>query len=173
MRIAETARLLIHRIEESDCPAFEAVFCDPEVMRYSDHGPHQREGLAAWIMTVVAQPDPHWGLAPWAVVEKSSGALIGYCGFTCEAGRTAPGEAEIAYRYRRSAWGKGYAFEAAEAACLHAFAQPKLERILGIVDPHNLASIRVLQKLGMRYDRDFMLPDYDYPDRLYVLDRPA
>ena len=92
---------------------------------------------------------------------------------TQDEGRTAEREAELGFRLVRRSWGRGYATEAAQAVVVDAFGADKVDRLIGIVDPHNGASVRVLQKLGMSYARPISFEGYDYPDHLYVLDRPG
>jgi RimJ/RimL family protein N-acetyltransferase len=86
------------------------------------------------------------------VVERESGRLIGDCGLFPMDG-VGP-DVELAYGLAPDVWGRGYATEAA-AACVRAgFEQLALERIVADVDPSNPSSIRVLEKIGMRLERE-------------------
>jgi ribosomal-protein-alanine N-acetyltransferase len=95
---------------------------------------------------VIAHCEYH-GFAPWALIDKVTGKLAGWCGFKY---LEDTGEVEIAYGLAKEYWGKGLASEAASAAMEHGFEQLHLDRIVAVVWPENIASIRVLEKLGMR-----------------------
>ena len=73
----------------------------------------------------------------------------------------------------RAHWGQGFATEAARAVRDYAFETLRLPRLVALIDPGNVRSIRVAERIGLRYDRDAMLEGYDHPDRLYSLNRPG
>ncbi len=81
-------------------------------------------------------------------------------------------EFEIGYRLIRSVWGNGYATEAAIAVRDHAFTVLNLTRLVALIEPVNNRSIRVAEKLGMKYEKDVFLPDYDHADHLYSMRKP-
>lgn len=170
MLIAQTPRLTLRHFRPDDAGAMDAVFGDPEVMRFGD-GVRPPDWVRAWVASWPDEHYPRWGFGAWAVVDNPTSAVIGYCGLTRFPGRCAPGEAEIGFRIARAHWGRGLATEAARAALDHAFAALRLPRLIALVDPANVKSIRVVEKLGMRYERDAMLPGYDHPDRVYAVDR--
>ncbi len=87
----------------------------------------------------------------WAVVVKDSGHVIGYCGLIFLEGTT---EVELAYGLAKSSWGKGFATEAARASLRFGFEELKLNRVVAVVNPQNIPSQRVLEKLGMKYTKD-------------------
>lgn len=171
MVITESARLTIRVVMPEDASAFEGVFCSPEVMRYS-MGVETPSWVQAWTRESNESAIAGEALGLWAVVEKASGKVIGYCGLTREESRCGPDEAEIGYRLVTAAWGRGYGREAAQAVCRYGFATLRVAQILAIVDPNNEASIRLLRAIGMTYVRDVMFEDYDYPDHVYVLAAP-
>ena len=78
-------------------------------------------------------------------------------------------EVEIGYRLRRSAWGQGYATEAAQEVRDYAFHTLGMKRLIAIIDPANVASIRVAEKIGMNYEQDVMFEGYTHPDHVYVV----
>jgi ribosomal-protein-alanine N-acetyltransferase len=82
-------------------------------------------------------------------------------------------EIEVGFRLVRSCWGKGYATEAAGAVRDYAFDMLTVSRLISLVDPQNIASIRVVEKLGMCYEKDVMLLSYDHPDHLYAVYRKS
>lgn len=95
-------------------------------------------------------------LGKWAVWEKASGAVIGIGGLTPW---PLDGEklVDITYRLRESAWGKGYGMELARALCGYAFGELGLAGITATITPGNFASKKILEKLGMRFDRKIQL----------------
>ncbi len=167
--VARTERLILRHIIAADAAPLYAVFCDADVMRFSK-GVKTEEWVDNWVREIPATHYPEWGFGLWTVEEKAARSAIGYCGlFRTEL--CAAGEAEIGYRLATPFWGKGYAREIAAAACDAGFAQFGLSRILGLVDPQNRGSVRVLEALGMRYEGEIMKDWYDHPDHLYTLAR--
>lgn len=146
------------------------IFGDLEVMRFGD-GAQTKEWVQAWLRTCLEHYYQTWGFGPYAVVEQSSQGVIGYCGlfFFPDVGGQA--EVEIGYRLARSAWGNGYATEAARAVRDFAFTTLSLRRLIAMIDPSNLASIHVAEKIGMQYEKEVMFKGYTHPDHVYVVTR--
>ena len=144
------------------------VFCDAEVMRFSA-GIKTRGWVHEWLHTCLERYYQTWGFGPYAVVERQSRQVLGYCGLFLFPELDGQAEVEIGYRLIRSAWGKGYATEAAGAVRDFAFNTLSLMRLIAIIDPSNIASIRVAEKIGMAYEKDVMLEGYTYPDRIYEI----
>ena len=156
MPVAETERLILRCFEARDAEAKEAVFCSPEVMRYSD-GVQSPEWVRAWIAEMIEAQGARSGLGTWAVVEKSAGEVIGYCGLSHCPERCGADEAELGYRLTLPHWGRGYASESAKAVRDYGLYRLRLPRIIAIIDPHNLASLRVARSIGMRFEREIMI----------------
>ena len=108
------------------------------------------------------------GYGLWAVVLRETDQPIGYCGLTYFPDINGRPEVEVGYRLARAHWGKGYATEAATAVKDWAFCDRKMERLIALIDPQNVASIRVAEKLGMVHEAEVMLEGYTHPDRVYV-----
>jgi RimJ/RimL family protein N-acetyltransferase len=143
------------------------IFCDAEVMRLSD-GVKTKKWVRTWLQAC-GERYQTWGFGPYAVVEKDSQDVIGYCGlflFPDVVGQT---EVEIGYRLAQSAWGKGYATEAARSVRDFAFTTLDIKRLIAIIDPANIASIRVAKKIGMLYEKEVMLEGYTHPDHIYTI----
>lgn len=143
------------------------VFSDPDVMRFSD-GVKTKEWVQDWLHTC-QERYASWGFGPYAIVQRDNQDVIGYCGLFSYADIDGRPEIEIGYRLRRSAWGKGYATEAAQAVRDDAFANLGINRLIALIDPSNTLSIRVAEKVGMRYEKDVMLPGYTHPDYVYAI----
>jgi len=137
-----TERLLLRQFNSLDEQAYADIMTNPNVYRYLGTGQAiPRESIARSIMS--------WnstfghGLGVYAVVEQSRGMLIGHCGV-----RGLPcGRKEILYALDESAWGLGYATEAAKAVLHHHTMRP----LIAVSYPENPASINVIVKLGFRH----------------------
>lgn len=163
----ESERLALRSLRPSDAPALHALFTDPEVMRYIPPSPpltieRLRRGIDRRIGL-----ERTTGLTLWAVVLGETGELIGQCGFALVEG-TGPA-IEIAYHYVRSAWGHGYATEAAVACLERGFGALGLEQVIAICFPENVASWRVMEKAGMTFDGEGEY--YGIHMKRYVADR--
>jgi [ribosomal protein S5]-alanine N-acetyltransferase len=143
-----TGRLELRRFASPDLGPLLVVFGDPAVMRFvgSERRPLSGEALRV----LMRSADGHWsrhGFGLLAVVERESGRVVGEAGLqVLEAGP----DIELGYTLAHAAWGRGYATEAARAVLQWAFSGLRLERVVAVVDPANEASLRVLDKLGMR-----------------------
>ena len=91
-----------------------------------------------------------WGYSWWAFVEQDSGEVVGAGGIQ-HLGKTLSGPHEIGWRLRRDHWGRGLASEAARRMADYAFEDLDAPRLCAIRHPDNLASLRVMERLGMRY----------------------
>ena len=136
-------------------------------MRFSD-GVKTREWVHSWLHTCLERYQT-WGFGPYAVMESRSQNVIGYCGLFFFPDIDGQAEVEIGYRLVRSAWGQGYATEAACAVRDYAFAILRMKRLIAMIDPSNTASIRVAEKMGMHYEKGILLEGYTHPDDIYVV----
>jgi RimJ/RimL family protein N-acetyltransferase len=168
--IATTERLLLRHFDIFDGESMYQVFGDPEVMRFGD-GVQTKEWVETWLHTCLESYYRTWGFGPYAVVEKKSQEVIGYCGLFFFPDINGQPEVEIGYRLRRSAWGQGYAREAALAVRDYAFETLDIRRLIAIIDPSNQASIHVAEKIGMHYEAEVVLEGYTHPDHVYVVTR--
>lgn len=170
--VVETERLILRHLTLEDVDELTPYYADPEVRRFFPEGTLTRDEVAekvAWYADVVY---PLYGYGLWATVRKDTGALIGRCGLipwkviargpglvTLEsADEAGPGanevEAEVAYMLGRAHHGLGFATEAAKASVAHAFGSIGLDRVICLVDPENVASLRVAEKVGFTPDGD-------------------
>jgi ribosomal-protein-alanine N-acetyltransferase len=133
--------------------ALGRIFTDPLVTRFLPRGPYAADKARDVALRTISYFIDHWkkhGFGVWAVLDKESGALIGQCGL--ETLEEAP-EVEVLYLFDRSYWGRGLATEAAQAAVNAGFDQAGLQRIVGLTHPDNVASQRVLRKIGLHYKK--------------------
>ena len=149
--ILETQRLLFREHEPADMEAYCAMEADPEARRYVGGQPRPRDQAEERFRRGLAVGIPPDQLALWATVYKPEGGYIGRCGvyphFDAD-GKPIPGEGTLAFYLARPYWGRGLATEAGQAFLEFGFTQLNLNRIVTLVDTRNLASIRVLEKLG-------------------------
>jgi RimJ/RimL family protein N-acetyltransferase len=162
----ETERLLIRPFETTDLEPMSSVYGNPEVMRYVCTGVLDREGTAALLEQYRQAQDEH-GFSTWAVVEKSSGAVVGDVGF----GVYAPtGEPELGYTLGVDVWGRGYALEAARACVAAAFEHLPHQRLVAKIEPANSRSLTLAERLGMHAVKTVDVGGR--PHLLFVLERP-
>jgi len=146
--VIETNRLLLRRFTEDDASLLYELNLDPEVIRYT-HDPIADAEHAKKILRDVILPQYvlyHHGR--WAVHLKSDLEFIGWCGLKY---LSETNEVDLGYRFRKKFWGKGYATEGGLACIAYGFNQLNLRRIVARALPGNLASVRVLEKCGMKY----------------------
>lgn len=87
----------------------------------------------------------------WAIVEKETGKLVGYCGIHKVKINEVEEKDELAYRVYKKLWGKGFATEAAKAMSDYAFNVLKLPEIVSCIAHDNERSMRVAEKVGLTY----------------------
>jgi len=165
----ETERLILRRLTASDHEALESLFGNAEVMKSSVDGPLDSENVATWLSDQIGSYETGNGIENLAAINRTTSELIGCCGLTLYPDIDGVPEIEIGYRLARRFWGSGYATEAAIAIRDYAFTDLKIDRLVALIEPVNKRSIRVAEKLGMKYEKDVMLDDYDYPDYLYAM----
>jgi len=166
-----TARLMLRPWCAGDAPALTSIIADPEVMQFSEAGPLDPVAQLTWLREAQMRGDETRLPITWAVKRHEAPGVFGYVSLEADPTRVRQDEVELGYRFAASVWGRGYATEA--AAAVLDFARDRLERltVVGIVDPHNIASVQVLKKVGMCRIREAMFDGYDYPDHVYALDR--
>jgi RimJ/RimL family protein N-acetyltransferase len=152
--ILTTERLLLRTFRREDLPAYAALNCDPEVVRYLG-GPLSRadsDGIAE-----AQERHATEGIGLLAVERRSDGEFLGMCGLHHL--RSLPDDLEVAWRLAHAHWGQGYATEAATAWLDYAFGPLGQERVISITDPPNLRSLAVMHRLGMRFEREAEVAD--------------
>lgn len=144
-----TARTILRPFVDDDISAAFRVFGDGKVMRYAagipDRSPVETH---ARLERYMAHQRQH-GFSKWAVVHREAG-YIGDAGLMVLA---ETGEVELGYRLAEPFWGRGLASEVAAAWIDHGLGQLGLPRIIAFADPRNRASVRIMQKCGMTFDR--------------------
>ncbi|MDQ2687537.1 MAG: GNAT family N-acetyltransferase, partial [Armatimonadota bacterium] len=167
--ILETERLTLRVFQPEDIDGFAPIEADPDVMRFYASGPRPRE-WAERSVRYFMETQAERGYSPWAVIRKSDGRFLGFCGLIPQTIEFKE-EVEVGYKLAHDVWGQGLATEAARAVREWAFANLPVPRLVAIIDPGNTTSLRVAEKNGMAYERDIT---YDgKPCRLYAIARPV
>ena len=165
-----TPRLVLRQFTLDDLEAAHALYSDPEVMRFSSSEPSTSlEATRAILEAHLASYAEH-NFGKWAVAVRTTGEFIGYCGVALATIDGPESEPELGFRLLPRFQGQGYATEAGKVALDHCFSFLRLPRVLGVVEPGNQPSVRVLLKLGMTYQRQTLW--HGKTTDVYAADRP-
>lgn len=152
-----TARTTLRPVSADDVPALHALWTDPGVRKYLwDDTIISRERAAQ----VVAASDDDFaahGFGLWAVHETATGDWIGFCGFRSAGTK----EVELLYGTWPRYWGRGLTTEAARALLSYVFDTLGVAEVVAATDVPNQASARLLERLGMQFERRSLLNGLD------------
>ncbi len=152
----ETPRLLLRPTAEPDIEALASLWSDPEVARFLCQQPVATSDCAIRCAQLEIERSRAAGLNWWTVCIRDLALCpIGICGFRDAWGRAPEILYGIAPGYRE----RGYATEAVHMLVARGFAARWFDRVVGIADSGNAASIRVLEKIGMRIDASTWISD--------------
>jgi len=166
--VIETNRLLLRHFTEDDASLLYELNLDPEVTRYT-HDPMTDVEHAKQVLNEVILPQYSlYDHGRWVVHLKSNLEFMGWCGLKY---LPETNEVDLGYRFMKKFWGKGYATEAASACIEYGFNKLKLPSIIGRALPGNLASIKVLEKCGMKYLHEEVVQGYLH--KAYQVTNPA
>lgn len=149
----ETRRLRGLPLSEDDFDDLHALHRDGRVLAWFDAEPDTPEETHAFLERKLAHWDEH-GFGIW-MFRDTAGAFVGRCGIHRWSLDGTP-EVELGYIVRSELWSQGYATEIAGAVVNHAFAAIALPELVGFTRPDNVASRRVLDKLGFDFERTFV-----------------
>ena len=157
-----TERLLLRQRHEDDVAPILRMDLDPEVMRFLD-GPRTDTAGHETEIRARIRKDFGPGLGYWSIFARDRpGEFLGYV--SLHRMPDYEDDVELGYRFCRSAWGQGFATEAAAAALGHAFGTVALAEVLAVIDPDNIRSLHVIDRLGFRaagrhraYGKDLLL----------------
>jgi RimJ/RimL family protein N-acetyltransferase len=165
MKVLETERMILRRLEMSDVDALLGIFSDPEAMRYYP-GTKSRREAEEWVRRFQESYRKR-GFGMWAAILNDSGEFAGQCGLVRQV-VDGEEEVEIGYLFLRKFWGQGLATEAARACRDYGFGTLGYDRLVSLIDPSNLASRRVAEKVGMRLEKHAHM--WDKEICVYVVD---
>lgn len=170
--LIETSRLILREFDLSDLDDFAAIMADPEVMRFSISGPWDRARTREFLESCQVDYSPQrWGFGRWAVIHKEDQRLIGFSGLARFDEVDGFPEVEIGYRFHPDYWGQGFATESAVASRDYGFQELKLLRLISLIEPENVASIRVAEKVGMTCEKRIV--KWNRPILVYAIASPS
>ena len=144
----ETERLVLRAPSTDDAHALHNISNEPEVRRHLWDDEPVSEATIRDVTTRSTRMFSQAGISLFGVRMRGSDTLLGFCGFVGLEGMEEP---ELGYELTRKAWGKGLATEASRACLRYAFENTGMERVIAGADAPNAASLRVIEKLGMRF----------------------
>lgn len=164
--ILETPRLILREFIPDDAEALFQLNSDPEVIRYTGDAPFADQAAAATFLENYKDYEKN-GYGRWAMIEKETGAFLGWCGLKYHPDT---GETDLGFRLLQRYWNCGFATEAAQTCLTYGFEQLGLPSIIGRAMVANVASIRVLEKIGLQFEQPFDF--HGGPGVIYRIDRP-
>jgi RimJ/RimL family protein N-acetyltransferase len=166
--VVETDRLTLRRLTVDDAAFILELLNEPSFLEFiEDRGVRTLEDARRYILTGPVQSYERWGFGLYLTVLKESGAPIGICGLLK---RDSLEDVDIGFALVPRFWSRGYALEAAAAVMAYGRDVLGIHRIVAITSPANHASMRVLQQLGLRFDRMIRLPGEETETRLFTPD---
>jgi ribosomal-protein-alanine N-acetyltransferase len=157
--ILETSRLRLREFVPQDADALAQVLSDPVAMQWYP-APFDRKGVEEWIERNRNRYRAE-GFGLWAMLLRDTDEVIGDCGCFL---RDVDGrdDIEIGYHVRRDLWGCGYATEAALACMEYAFTKIGMDRVISLIRPENVQSIRVAEKNGLTCEKIIFWRGYEH-----------
>ncbi len=151
MKEIETERLVLHPFTADDAAFVHRLVNEPSFLRYiGDRGVRSLDDARRYIADGPVDGYARHGHGLMRVVRKADGAAIGMCGVLRR--DTLP-DPDLGFSFLPEYWSQGYALESARAVLRHARAAPALGRILAITTVGNESSMRLLDRLGFRFER--------------------
>ncbi len=170
---AETDRLILREVVQTDLEAMFELDSDPEVHKYLGNKPVKRIEESIKSIEFIRNQYVERGIGRWAVILKETQEFLGWSGLKLNKGEEKMnGHNEfydVGYRFIKRHWGKGYATESGLAAIQYAFETMKLKTVYGITEIGNLASHKALLKIGLDYIEDFYYEKEDLNLRWYEI----
>lgn len=167
----ETERLILRDLCNEDAQGIYELDSDPEVHNFLGKKPIKSLDEAVEIIEFINLQYQENGIGRWAVIDKESRSFIGWSGFKFI---TKPINGrknyyDLGYRFIRKFWGKGFASESAKACLNYGFNKMNQKEFFAMADKNNLASNKILEKIGMIKIEEF---DYDaVPHNFYKINK--
>jgi RimJ/RimL family protein N-acetyltransferase len=161
----ETSRLILRRLEFADAPFVVALLNEPSfIANIGDRGVRSIEDAHRYLCEGPMAMYQRHGFGLWHTSRKSDGKPVGMCGLLR---RDILPDVDVGFAFLPAYWGQGFAYEAADATLRHGARKFGLERVIGVVSEGNEGSIRVLEKLGMSFERMYPMYAGEPQVRLY------
>lgn len=166
MTSLHTERLVLRPFTLDDANAYWPLVSDPDVLRHTGEAPLASVADVRDLLSARPLRDYEvYGYGRLACIEKMTDRLVGFCGLKFLEDL---GETDVGYRFLPRCWGRGYATESARAVMRYGSETLGLSRIIGLVEPDNIGSVRVLEKLGLAFESHIMLEDHLVELALYA-----
>ena len=155
MTVLETERLILRHFNPNDAPFILVLLNEPSFLHYiGDKKVRTMEDASQYIVNGPVATYERHGFGLYQVELKDTHTPIGMCGLLKREELPHP---DIGFAFLPDFWNRGFAFEAANAVLTDARERLKLNRILAIVNPDNNASIKLLEKLGLKFEQNLKL----------------
>jgi ribosomal-protein-alanine N-acetyltransferase len=165
--VIETPRLLLHRLTTGDADFILHLLNEPSFLRFiGDKGVRTREDARRYIETGPMASYDRFGFGLYRVGLRETGEPVGICGLLK---REALEDVDVGFAFLPGFWSRGFALESASAVLAHERRTWGLKRVLAITSPDNEASIRLLGKLGFRFERMARLSEEAPEVRLFAV----
>jgi len=156
----ETERLILRDIRLEDLEGMFALDSNPNVHKYLGKKPIKTKAEAQQNIEKILHQYKTLGIGRFAVIEKASNQFIGWSGLKFNTGaKEALGDKkefyDVGYRLIERFWNKGFAYESAIASLNYGFKELKLNTIVGAAETGNIASNKILKKIGLNYKEQF------------------
>lgn len=163
----ETPRLLLRELSATDDKFILALMNEPGYLQHiGDRGIRTLEDARSYIRDKFTASYAAFGYGLYLVELKEKRAPVGICGLVK---RDIFEHPDIGFAFLQEYWSRGLAFEAASAALHHGFDVLGLTTVLGITSPTNRSAIRLLEKLGLRYQKTVRVPSVDHDSMLFSI----
>jgi RimJ/RimL family protein N-acetyltransferase len=150
--IIETKNFYLRILKKEDFEDIYRLYVDRDVWRYLSCWGVPKKEVAKKHLDFFLEHQKKHGFSYWAIIEKSTGNFVGRAGLSHLANTQ---DIEVGYVLDKMYWGKGYATEIAKAIIKWGFDNLDIDKIVAIAVPENKASIRVMEKVGMKYKKDY------------------
>lgn len=168
MTILETERLTLRKITLDDAAFMLDLLNQPSFIQFiGDRGVRTLDDAREIIEERYLKAYERLGFGIYLTLLRGTSVPIGICGLVKRDGLD---DVDIGYAFLPQYWSKGYASEAASAVLVYARGTLGMKRILGITIPDNTSSIRVLEKIGLKFERMIRLPGDDVDLKLFARD---
>ena len=148
--ILKTERLLLRELNPGDAENFYKLNLNPNVIKYTGNSAFKDINEAKEFLENYQDYKLN-GFGRWAVAEKSTSKFLGWCGLKYDQNLD---ETDVGFRFFEEEWNKGYATESAKECLTYGFENLKLKKIIGRAMKDNIGSIKVLEKIGLEYEKD-------------------
>lgn len=149
--VLDTERLALRELHEGDAGFMLALLNEPSFHQYiGDRGVRTVDEACAYLRDGPMASYAAHGFGLWLVLQKEDGAPVGICGLLK---RETLADVDLGFAFRPAYWRRGYALESGAAVLAHGRTAYRLRRVVAVTQADNAGSIRVLEKLGLRFER--------------------